>query len=105
MNSNNGFLGEASARFGLGGIFLEFFIFIMILMLVDSLQEKTSYTFAVGASIYFVYSLADAHLIDQLLCGYWMPLVLFFGLYGIKNKERKNNQSTWKDLTMESDSY
>ena len=60
----------------------------MILMLVDSLQEKNlSYTFAVGASIYFVYSLADAHLIDQLLCGYWMPLVLFLGYMVLKIKK------------------
>ena len=87
MQSNNGIFGEACARFGLWGILLEVILMILIFMMVDVLMSKTSYAFALGASVFFAYGMINAHLIDQLLCGYWAALIVFYLFYNHQHLE------------------
>lgn len=81
MNCNTGFIGEGFLRFGLIGILIEFLLLALLLRLVDRFQKKTSYIFAVGAAISFVFDLNDGHLISPLLFGYLTVWIIFILTY------------------------
>lgn len=85
-NAGTGFLAEGYFRFGLIGIFLILIIFAMLLKGIDHLQERIGYGLTVSIFVYLVYSLVDAHLIDELLFGRW-AIVLVFLVFCYRTKK------------------
>ena len=81
MNSNTGFLAEGYMRFGLPGLIVFLVLFAVILKSIDRFQNRTEYSFAIGAFVYPVFSLNDAHLLDSLFFGPWMILLLILMFY------------------------
>lgn len=77
--ANNGFLSEGFARFGLGGIMLNLVLFAIVLKLIDGLQEKVGYAFAIGCCVNVIFGLSDGHLLQ--IFGYMGAWGLFMVLY------------------------
>ena len=101
MNCNTGFIGEGFLRFGFAGILIEFLLFALLLKLIDRFQKQTSYIFAVGAAISFVFGLNDGHMISQLLFGYWTIWLIFILLYrnqSAKKLPEKNTVNRKKEI-------
>ncbi len=105
MNCNTGFIGEGFLRFGFAGILIEFVLFALLLRLIDRFQKKTSYIFAVGAAISFVFDLNDGHMISALLFGHLVIWLIFILLYRNqpvrKLPEKKAGQSNSKRSEIE----
>ena len=81
MQANTGFLAEGYLRWGVLGIFVVLIVFAFCLELIDGLQERTNYSFALGVGINFVFGLADGHLVNTMIFGYnmvWLFFVLFY---------------------------
>ncbi len=81
MNSNTGFLAEGYMRFGHVGTFLILIFFALILKWIDGFQNRAGYALAVGAFVYPIYALNDAHLLDSLFFGPWMIILLLMMFY------------------------
>ena len=81
MNSNTGYLAEGYMRFGYIGMFLEAFILGWIFQMMDSFQKRTGYALTIGFFTYAVFSLNDAHLLDQLVFGPWLFIVIIIVLF------------------------
>lgn len=84
MNSNTGFLAEGYYRFGILGVLLSCLILGIVIRLVLKLSERTSFVFATIFSIYPIYALNDALLIDSLIFGpmlIFVLVILFFSDY------------------------
>lgn len=81
MNSNTGFMAEGYMRFGHIGTILVMIILALILRLMDQMQKRAGYVFVVGAFVYPVLGLSDAHLIDSLFFGSWMIILLILIFY------------------------
>lgn len=77
--ANNGFLSEGFARFGLGGIILNLVLFAIVLKLIDGLQEKAGYEFAIGCCVNIIFGLGDGYLLQ--IFGYIGAWILFMILY------------------------
>ena len=82
MNSNTGFMVEGYMRFGIFGMFLVFFLFAILLVLIDNVQYRTSYTYAIGMFSYMIYTLSDGYLLTLVP---WLPAILFLFLYSNKS--------------------
>lgn len=95
MNSNTGFLAEGFSRFGYVGIFLVLILFAMILILLDRLQRRTGYTFAVTMSVYPMFTLNDGQLIDSLIFGPMLVLLLVILLYH-DNHSKEGEELQWR---------
>lgn len=95
MNSNTGFLAEGFSRFGYVGIFLVLILFAMILILLDRLQRRTGYTFAVTMSVYPIFTLNDGQLIDSLIFGPMLVLLLVILLYH-DNHSKEGEELQWR---------
>lgn len=85
MDCNTGFLAEGYLRWGLIGIVAELLVFAFILKCLDGFQQKTSFLFAVGTSVFIIFGLGDGHLINPLLFGYLMVWFLFLIFYREKD--------------------
>lgn len=91
MNSNTGFLAEGYMRFGHIGTFAALFLFGLILKLIDSFAQRTSYQLAVGFFSFAVFSLADAYLFSSLFFGPWMLMILILLFYSEKKEKTREN--------------
>ncbi len=78
MNSNTGFMVEGYMRFGVWGMALVFFIFAVLLLLIDNLQLKSSYQAAIGISIFNIFILSDGYLLTVVPWLLFIPLLLFY---------------------------
>ena len=97
MSANTGFLVEGFIRFGYFGFLVTGLFFIIFLKLVDYMQINTCYSFALGVSIYFTFSLNDLYLIDPMLFGPGLFIVILSIVLVLKNHnleygERINNE-------------
>lgn len=81
MNANTGFLAEGYMRFGHMGTLLVLVLFAVLLRMMDGMQQREGYALTVGAFVYPVLALSDAHLIDTMLFGPWMFIAAFLLLY------------------------
>ncbi len=81
MNANTGFLAEGYMRFGHIGTLFILILFAVLLRMMDSMQKREGYTLTVGAFVYPVLALSDAHLIDAMFFGPWMFVLAFLLLY------------------------
>lgn len=95
MNSNTGFLAEGFARFGFVGIFLSLILFALVLMLLDRMQRRSGYTFAVTMSVYPIFTLNDAQLIDSLIFGPMLVLLFIILLY-YDDYSKEGEEIKWK---------
>lgn len=99
MNSNTGFMAEGYMRFGHIGTIFIMIILALILRLMDQMQKRAGYVVTVGAFVYPVLGLSDAHLIDSLFLGSWMIILLVLIFYtpykisGIRNWKIKKTRS------------
>lgn len=81
MNANTGFLAEGYMRFGHIGTLLILILFAVLLRMMDRMQKREGYALTVGAFVYPVLALSDAHLIDTMFFGPWMFVLAFLLLY------------------------
>lgn len=82
MDVTNGFLSEGFLHFDFMGIFLNLILFAIFLKLIDGLQRKTCFAFAVGCCINVIFLLGEAHLMGEIFSwiGVWLAfLVLYQG--------------------------
>lgn len=91
MNSNTGFLAEGFMRFGIIGILLSMLLFAFILKQFDGFQRKTSFSFAATAFVVPVFLLNDAHLLDELVFGFWMIIELILIFYPSNKYDKELN--------------
>lgn len=88
MNSNTGFLAEGYMRFGHIGILLILILFAVVLRMMDNMQKRAGYAFTIGAFVYPVLGLTDAHLLDSIFFGPWMIIMLLLVAYTSKGEIR-----------------
>lgn len=77
--ANNGFLSEGFAPFGIGGIMLNLVLFAIVLKLIDGLQEKAGYAFAIGCCVNVIFGLSDGYFLQ--IFGYIGAWILFMVWY------------------------
>lgn len=99
MNSNTGFFAEGFSRFGLPGVVAALILFSFLLILLDGMQKRTGYTFAVTMSVYPIFTLNDGQLIDSLIFGPMLAL-LFICLFYYDNQSEEGERVRWKKTTL-----
>ena len=81
MSAGTGVFAEAYARFGYIGIPFTLAVIAVILLQIDSLQNRTSFRTAIGFFLYPVYALSEQQIFGSLFFGSWMFLLIVLNHY------------------------
>lgn len=79
--ANGGYLADAYANMGYLGMFLIAILFVIILILIDSLSYKAGKELTVGLSVFLILSLNDGALLTTLLTGGMLFLLFLLYMY------------------------
>lgn len=80
-NANTGYIADAYANMGIFGMFIIALLFILILVLIDSLSIKVGRELTIGLSIFSILALNDVALLTTLLTGGMLFLLVILYLY------------------------
>jgi hypothetical protein len=75
-NASTGHIGEAVMHFGRIGIFFSWFLYLVILKILEMLEKKIGFNVIVGAFSFFIYFIIDAPLIASFIHGSGLALII-----------------------------
>ncbi|MFA9375912.1 MAG: hypothetical protein ACERKZ_04070 [Lachnotalea sp.] len=85
--ANTGYIADAYANMGFGGMVLLGLVFAFVLKLIDSLSIKVGKNLTIGLTLFTILSLNDSALLTTLLTGGLLFLIVMLYLYSnVKDK-------------------
>lgn len=96
MNVNTGYIADAYANMGVTGMVLIMLLFVLILVLIDSISKKIGEEFTVGIALFSILSLNDGALLTTLLTGGMLFLMGLLYLYSNSSEQMINKYTSTK---------
>ncbi|MFA7688878.1 MAG: hypothetical protein WCX96_02170 [Bacilli bacterium] len=90
--ANTGYLADAYSNMGILGMLIMTLLFVLILIMINSLGNKISKELVIGLSLFSMLSLNDGALLTSLLTGGLLLLLLLLYLYSNNSNNLKDNK-------------